>query len=608
MASPLPPLAVAVPLGMAAALLILGRVSGKRWLMDSLALGAAVAATLIDLTMLRQSWQGTLVYWFGGWTPRQGIALGVNFAVDPAGAGMAALAGGLTCLALLYAWQYFEAKGSFFHTLMLVFLAAMTGFCLTGDLFNQFVFFEMMGVAAYALTGYKVEDTGPLEGGFHFAVVNSIGGLLVLTGIALLYARTGALNMAQAGRALAAVPADLTVMLALGLLLAGFFVKAALTPFHFWLPDAHGVAITPASILFSGIMVELGLFAAFRVYRTVFSPALAHGPGIDQALLAIGGLTALVGAVMCLAQRHIKRLLAYSTVSHVGLLAMAMSLPDAQALGGAFLYLAGHGLVKGSLFVCAGILLHRRRSVDMVQLWRRCRGLPFTGGLFAVGGLALAGLPPFGAFAGKALMEEAASRLGLPWLTALFFVVAATTGAAVLRAVAGMFWGWGAPDPLSVAAPTRGEGESGEVSEEQGRTPAAMWASGALLLLFGLALGLIPGLGQMAVAAASRFLDAPAYWNAVLAAAPLAEAKAATGHPALGTVFLGLGQAALAAFLAGLALVAHRLPARAGELARTLLGPVMTLLRRAHSGHASDYVTFVLAGTAALTAVLAFLA
>ena len=130
---------------------------------------------------------------------------------------------------------------------MLVFLAAMAGFCLSGDLFNLFVFFELMGAAAYALTGYKVEAQGPLEGALNFAVTNSVGAFLALTGLTLLYARTGALNLAQIGRALSGHPADGLVITAFVLLTAGLLIKGAVVPFHFWLDDAHAVAPTPVS-------------------------------------------------------------------------------------------------------------------------------------------------------------------------------------------------------------------------------------------------------------------------------------------------------------------------------------------------------------------------
>ena len=188
---PLAPLPVTVPLLVAAALVVLEKFPGKRRLLDLIALVTAVGVLLLDLVLLRQSLAGTVVYWFGGWKPVGGFPIGICFVVDPAAAGLAALAAFLTAMALLFSWHYFHAIGIFYHTLMLLFLASMEGFCLTGDLFNMFVFFELMGVAAYALTGYKIDDTGPLEGALNFAVMNSIGAFLVLLGIGIVYARRG---------------------------------------------------------------------------------------------------------------------------------------------------------------------------------------------------------------------------------------------------------------------------------------------------------------------------------------------------------------------------------------------------------------------------------
>ena len=141
-----------------------------------------------------------IVYWFGGWQPRQGMALGIGFVIDPFGAGLALLAAAWSSPALVFSWRYFDEVGALYSALMLIFLGAMAGFCLTGDLFNMFVFFELMSVTAYALTAYKIEEEQALMGAFNFAITNSVGAFLVLVGIGLLYGRTGALNLAQLGQ------------------------------------------------------------------------------------------------------------------------------------------------------------------------------------------------------------------------------------------------------------------------------------------------------------------------------------------------------------------------------------------------------------------------
>ena len=302
----LAPVAVAIPLVTAAMLVAVTSIVPRR-VIDMLAIASAIACLVLCALVLDDASDGTLVHWFGGWTPREGIALGISFSIDQIGAGLALFASALFLAAFVFCWRYFIVIGPLFHALMLVFLAAMLGFSYTGDLFNLFVFFELMSVAAYALVAYDIEEEGPLLGALNFAITNSIGAFLILVGIALLYGRTGALNMAQIGDALAGQPADGLVVVAFTLMAVGFFVKAAVVPFHFWLADAYSVAPTPVCLLLSAAMSELGLYAFARVYWTVFSGTLGGEEALEAILIGAGALTALVGAVMAFGQRHLKR-------------------------------------------------------------------------------------------------------------------------------------------------------------------------------------------------------------------------------------------------------------------------------------------------------------
>ncbi len=280
----LPVLPVIIPLFGAGLLAALTKKISQRG-SQLIAIASTLATLAVNLYLLQASAAQPIVYWFGDWCPRHGLALGISFAIDPLGAGLAAFATLLTLAALVFSSSYFDAASNHFHALLLAFLGAMCGFTLTGDMLNMFVFFELMSAAAFALCGYKTADPGSLQGALNFAVTNTIAAYFVLIGIALLYARTGALNMAQMGRALALDPVDSLVLVAFVFLVCGYLVKAAVVPFHFWLADAHAVAPTPVCILFSGVMAELGLFALARIFWATFYPALhSHTAGISTLL------------------------------------------------------------------------------------------------------------------------------------------------------------------------------------------------------------------------------------------------------------------------------------------------------------------------------------
>jgi multicomponent Na+:H+ antiporter subunit D len=599
------PLPVAIPFVTAAALTATGHFLGKRW--DDLAAIAAAGTTLvISLLLVFQSADHRLVYWLGGWQPRQGLALGVSFTVDPVGAGFAALAATLMTASLVYSWRYFDEVGTLFHVLMLVFLAGMCGFALSGDLFNMFVWFEVMGAAAFALTGYRIEETGPLQGAINFAVTNTIGAYCVLIGIALFYGRTGALNLAQVGDALAGRRPDGLVIVAFALVVCGFLVKGAIVPFHFWLADAHAVAPTPVCVLFSGAMVELGLYGVARVYWTTFAGVPgAHSGGLTTLLLGLGVLSAALGAVMCFLQRHLKRLLAYSTISHAGLILIGIALLSPAGLAGAAVVVIAHGLLKGGLFLCVGNLLNGLSSVDELRLRGRGRVMWPTGVLFGIAAVGLAAPAPFGLFLGKSLIEDSASHQGHLWVAPLVTAVTIVSVAAILRAGGRIFLGLGAAED-SLLSPE--PDETHEVERDPRRSDKLMLIPTGALVFAGLLLGLVPGIEHHVEHAAHVFQDRPGYATSVLRQSVDLEpvdSLALLKLPGAGVAWSLLPLVGAAA-LAALTLYREQLLSeRTRRRAQAWTSGGLRVLRGVHSGVVGDYVAWLTFGVAALGGLLA---
>jgi multicomponent Na+:H+ antiporter subunit D len=586
----LPVLPVAIPLLMAAALAALTKLISAS-VSTVLALAAVLATGWAALSLLRESLSQTIVYWFGGWTPAHGLALGISFTIDPFGAGLALFTSVLTLAALVFAAKYFDSVGNHFHALILVFLAAMCGFSLTGDMFNMFVFFELMSAAAFALCGYKTEDPGTLQGSINFAVTNTIGAYFALSGIALLYARTGALNLAQIGVALRQHPADKLVAVAFTFLCCGYLVKAAIVPFHFWLADAHAVAPTPVCVLFSGVMVELGLYAVCRIYWTAFDGAWrVHLPQLRALFLFLGTVTAVGGAIMCYSQRNVKRLLAFSTISHMGLITMGVGLFSAMGLAGSAVYTLGHGAVKGGLFLVAGILLHRFGSVDEMDLHGKGVKTKLAGVLFFLGGAGLSGSAPAGLWLGEGLIHRSAESIGYAWTSWIFLFAGTLTSAAVLRVGGRIFLGWGPSLEDEPGSSPKSE-EKQETSSGHECTPVSMIAPAAVLVVLGFSYALVPGIREAAVKFALRFNDSASYAAHVLDGVP--NSSPPVPPQSFGSPYWGVCALALAISVAALHLRSERFRDSA-----VLFAKPATALQMLHSGHVGDYVAFLTFGIA----------
>jgi len=563
------PLPVVVPL-LAAVLVVVMRRRLTPFAARSLSF--AVAATVVGLAaaLLAATHGGVHAYWFGGWTPRHGVPLGVSFSVDAFGALGALFAGVLVAAAVLVSARV-AAFGPLAHALVLVLLAAAVGFCLTGDVFNLFVFFELMSVCTIALIALNTSDVRALRAALHFAVVNSIGAFLVLIGIALLYARTGALNLAEIGERLAAHPADQLVVTAFALIAVGFLTKAAIVPFHFWLVDAASSATPPVAMLLVGLLDTLGLYAIARIYWTVFSGPLAgHRALVQGVLLGAGALTAGLGAVLCVGQADRGRRLAFVSVSHTGIALVGLGLLNPLGLAGFGLYACADGATKAALFAVVRPSPRPGSPPDDRSPWYGGR---VGAAVLVLAALALAGLPPGGTYLGKALIEAGVAGAARVLLDLGLLAVSIVTAAAVLQLL---------------------RGARGTADDPPGG-PVALGAAAALVA-GAFTVGLVPDLGARAVAAATRVADRAFYAAAVLGAHHVPAPHVAPPDLAAVPALLGL-VAALGACL----LVGRLGTATAGG--RT--SPRPAWLHRLHRAGIADSTAWLTVGTATIGAVLA---
>ena len=580
LAETLVPFPVLLPLTVAAVLLAVGHALPSR-VPDVIATLVALCVGGLSATLAVESWGGPLVYWFGGWLPRPGVVLGIGFGVDPASAAIAAFISVLFAATFIFAWGYFDEVRSVFHLLFLLFLAAMQGFCLTRDLFNLFVWFEVMSVSAFALTAYQLEQSS-IAGALNFTVTNSLASMVMLAGVGLLYARAGALDFEALGEVVTATDASDPVLIGGFCLIAlALLTKAAVVPLQFWLSDAHAVAPSPVSVIFSGAMVPLGLFGFAKIAHRVFGGSADAAALLHGLLMALGCLTAAVGGAMAWRQRHLKRLLAFSTISHVGIMVVGLASLTTTGLAGQLAYVIGHGLVKGSLFMLVGVLLATKASVDELDLRGLGRDIWPAGLATAAAGLLLAGLPIGILHEATHLVEDATAPVAGGVVTAAIVFAAAITGAAVLRATGRIYLGLG-PDPGDEA-----EEPSAKEQEKANRPLALMLAPVLVLLLLALL---------------------PAHWVEELApsAARLFAGKAATvslsGTPGTASALLPWISTGLAVGLAAWALGRDRWPKILTRTTDTVTRPVFDGLDFLHSGLVGDYVAWMMVALAGFAA------
>lgn len=440
-------------LPLAAAILIL--VLGSRHIALQRAIGVASCLGLIALAALL-AWHadsgGTSVYLVGNWPAHLGIAL----AVDRLAAIMLLATSLLALPCLLFATGGWDRRARHFHVLFQLQLMGLNGAFLTADLFNLFVFFEVLLISSYGLL--LSGGRGPrLRSGLQYVAFNIAASTLFLVAVGLIYGITGALNMAELAHRVAQVPAADAGPLraAAGLLLVVFCSKAALLPLYFWLPDTYARSPAAVAALFA-VMTKLGVYAVLRVYSLVFGAEA--GALADMAwpwLLPLGAATLALATLGALAAPSLRQLAAYLIVGSAATLFIALGLASAEAVGAGLYYLVHSTLVGGALFLLADLVHKQRDKVgDSLRKRDRMGHRGLLGMLFVVAALSVAGLPPLSGFIGKFALLAAVPGEQATWLWPVILVASLITLVALASAGSQLFWreGGDAPAPGRVPA------------------------------------------------------------------------------------------------------------------------------------------------------------
>lgn len=420
-------------------LLLIGASWGRR-VARVISLASLALLVGVELYLLAVAAEGHIaLYALGNWSPPFGIVL----QLDRLAALMLVITGVLALFCAGYAAAGGDGPGDSLHPLIHLLLLGLNGAFLTGDLFNLFVFFEVLLLASYALL---LHGGGPhrAKAGLHYVVLNLAGSALFLIAVALLYGVTGTLNMADMGERIAALdPADRPLARTGGLLLFVVFgLKAAIAPLYFWLPGAYAAAAGPVAALFA-VMTKVGIYSIVRVYSLVFAPdGGSFADFLSPWLWPLALVTLALGVVGTLAARDLRQQIAYLVIVSVGTLLVGLAMNSAASLAALLYYLVHSTWICAVLFLLADVIRQQRGAVaDVIR-----RGPPLLQGtalgiLFFIAAASVVGMPPTSGFVGKvALMQAAASPQQAIWVWPVLLLSGLLTIAALSRTGSTFFW------------------------------------------------------------------------------------------------------------------------------------------------------------------------
>lgn len=369
---------------------------------------------------LRSSGPEAQVYNVGGWQAPFGICM----VIDGLSAFMLTIVNTIAFFVCIFSFRYMEKYtdiGKYF-TLFFLMLVGMNGVIVTGDLFNLFVFLEVASIASYSLVafGTRAEE---LEASFKYAVMGTVASSFIFLAIAVLYGFTSTLNMADMARVLSTKQNPWIISFVSVLFLAGFGLKGALAPFHAWLPDAHSSAPASISAMLSSVLIKtLGIYSILRIFFNVIGLSVTY----SSALMFLGALSMLGGVILVISQWDLKRFLAYSSISQIGYIFLAIGLGTPLGIFAGLFHLLNHSIFKCLLFLNSGAIDYATGKRDLREMSGLRQSMPVTSATNFIASMSISGIPPFSGFFSKfmiilACLQE--GRLGYAFLAALVSIL-----------------------------------------------------------------------------------------------------------------------------------------------------------------------------------------
>lgn len=403
-----------------------------------ISLGSALLGLIIAISYLMIANTGQVtVYQLGEWSAPFGIVL----VLDRLAAFMLVLTYALAVPVIWYASDNWDTRGRYFHTMFHFLLMGITGAFLTGDLFNLFVFFEILLMASYVLLLHG-QGRPRFQLGIHYVTINLLASALFLIGLGMIYGSVGSLNMADVSRLIPTLDSDQHKLAIAGglLLFVVFGIKAAMLPVGFWLPKTYAVASTPVAAIFT-IMTKVGIYAILRVNGTVFDDAMAQSI-FKNCLLMIGLITSFYGVIGAIAAERLRRFVGFMVLSSIGTLLIAIAMLNTQAWSAALYYLVHSTLIAAAFYLFCGWMTAQRGSFkDHLKVAPKIKQEKAAAFTYFTIALMMAGLPPFSGFLGKVFILQATAETPYQgWIIAVILIVSLLSIIAFTRVGFILFW------------------------------------------------------------------------------------------------------------------------------------------------------------------------